>query len=298
MEAMLAPRGAYVEMSGVRRRLAWLEMASRQLDEDGPTHPQEREAWETLRRHAVRTLYAERHALREEARIRQAQALQLANSVPLESEYISSPRLVARKLIARDIQGILKSLYWISDRFDEPRLEIAYLMYKAACLLREAGQLEASYYLYGRTWMSWGWWDVAPPDERYLPPPYWWRHGVPRIYRNTRATLTWDRRVPRVEQVDWRWWDHVIGCATQVDQRVLDALAVPSSKQIVLEVHNWLPFVSGVLPRLSGRVVVVDDVNEGETSQVLARLYDADVVAIGRGGAGVAGIFPVMTVSS
>jgi len=86
---------------------------------------------------------------------------------------------------------------------------------------------------------------------------------------------------PSCTSIDLARYDWVIGCGTTIRHRTLTRLGVRRSRQIVLEVHHGLawPWVDR-LPRLRGRVAVVDDVHEGRNSQVIARLYNADVIDV------------------
>lgn len=190
---------------------------------------------------------------------------------------------MARKLLTNNPRGLDQALQRL-ERCDLPGFQEAFwpLEYAAGVLLRDVGALEAAYRLFGRTYTDWAWQHTAPFDERYPPPPAGWRHGVP-VLSTWQGHLTWRLGIPRVEHIHWGQWDHVIGCGTTINHQLLDALGVPRAKQQVLEVHWYLPHVVGSIPRLPGRVVVLDDVHEGQTSQRLARIYNADVVDVGHG---------------
>ncbi len=276
------------------RRVSWLIAESKRLDRGRPEAPHEREAWEIYRRHAARALLEERRALRDEARRRTRDAL-----IRASQGRPGALRRVAQLVLGRDPRGLVKELAWLppASEVDAPEV-LERVAYAAAVMLRHQGQLEVAYALFGQTYARWNWWDNAPIDERYPAPPRWWRHGVPRVYEAD-GTLRWETEIPVVGRVDWRSWDHVIGCGTRIDRAELDHLGVPRSKQHVIEVHRTLPYVVGPIPRLHGRVVVVDDVHEGETSQRLARLVGADVVAVGhewQASLAVAGGLPVLAV--
>jgi hypothetical protein len=271
-------------VSELDRRLDWMVDASRRMDDVPPRGALEVEEWEAIRYTAARSICRERWHLRERSRRRTWESVRKAahGRFPVEG-WSEEVQTLARKLIASDPRGLDQDLQRL-DRCDQPAFWQAFwpLEYAAGVLLRDAGELEAAYRIFGRTYTGWAWHNTAPFDERYPPLPAGWRHGVP-VLMSWRGRLEWRPGIPRVEFIHWGQWDHVIGCGTQIDRRLLDALGVPAAKQIAIEVHRHVPFGAGQLPRLKGRVVVLDDVHEGETSQTFARLYNADVVDVGHG---------------
>ena len=84
-----------------------------------------------------------------------------------------------------------------------------------------------------------------------------------------------------------------------IRRETLARLGVPHEKQHVLEVHRCAVYPrSGKLPRLTGRIAVVDDVHEGKTAQTLACVCDADVIDVGQSlYTGMARILPVCTIT-
>ena len=155
------------------------------------------------------------------------------------------------------------------------------LVFLAGRVLRDGGALEEAHAAFRWSRCSWHWWTApAAPDDRITPARWAWRWAIP--YWAGRQVAD---HVPVAAHFDWSPYDHVVGIGTTIRHRTLDVLGVPFDKQQIVETHFWAPHpFSGPFPRLSGRVAVVDDVNQGETSQTLARLYDADVVDVGRTG--------------
>ena len=157
--------------------------------------------------------------------------------------------------------------------------------------LRNAGALEDAFVAFSLSLGAW-FWSGAPGsvEDRLRVEPNRWRWGLPLQGGGV--------FVPKVRRLDWSAYDHVIGCGRTIRHRTLDLLRVPREKQHVFEVHHGTVFPpSGKLPRLAGRIAVVDDVHWGQTSQTLALVYDADVVDVGQSlYAGVARILPVCTV--
>ena len=110
------------------------------------------------------------------------------------------------------------------------------------------------------------------------------RYGVPILlwgrsdFEGNHAVFT-QYITPWVYEFNWRQTDHVVGLGTTINHEVLDRLGVPRWKQHILEVHrDVLHAVGASFPRLRGRVIVVDDLHEGETPLGVARLYRGDVV--------------------
>ena len=127
------------------------------------------------------------------------------------------------------------------------------------------------------------------PDDPLPVPPLHARAGVPVLLAHPGGEKFVDVlearfEIPTVERFDWSIADHVVGCGTRVTHEILDAVGVPRVKQHITEVHNRVPFIPDrTFPRLRGRVVVVDDAHEGETSLALARLHRATVVSVAPG---------------
>jgi hypothetical protein len=80
---------------------------SRQLDRQIPTHPAEREEWEYFRRQAVRELYDNRRALREEARKQHDLTLEGFSQFVWVGGKDPTPRKVAKKIFETRLQGLL-----------------------------------------------------------------------------------------------------------------------------------------------------------------------------------------------
>jgi hypothetical protein len=156
------------------------------------------------------------------------------------------------------------------------------LGYEAACQLRSAGQLDFAYNLF-RVFGS----HMSIMLDDMLPlPPYQARGGIPLLFEEPGSgggirLLSSHVTIPNIDFFDWRIADHVIGCGTTVTFEMLDMLEVPKWKQHIIEVHRSDCFVVGTaLPHLKGRVIIVDDIHEGETSLNLARVYRGNTVNI------------------
>ncbi len=155
------------------------------------------------------------------------------------------------------------------------QLTLRRLVCLAGRALRKAGALEDAFAAFTVSTTAWFWWGApGSVEDRLRVEPCRWRWGLPSQWGGV--------FVPTVNWLDWSAYDHVIGCGTTIRHETLDLLGVPDEKQHVFGVHRYAVYPpSGKLPRLTGRVAVVDDVSEGMTSQVLAYVYDADVIDVG-----------------
>ncbi len=255
-------------------------------DNSVPTGVVPREALETLRRHAIRERLqhfwdARRRARRErDQQFREAIAGRLGSD-GRERQAIAN---LGMKLCKRDPDDALIEL---ADQVPGDRTACGcqgpcqHLLYEAGCQLRAVGRLDEAYVMLKRAIDHL---QIAPDDPLPIPPRFA-RGGVPTLrwglldpHEGTRGVVV--RAVmPCVEEFNWNQADHVIGLGTTITRAVLDHIGVPGFKQHILEVHRADPGPVGAsFPRLRGRVIVVDDVHEGETSLAVARLYRGDVV--------------------
>jgi len=153
------------------------------------------------------------------------------------------------------------------------------LGYEAACQTRAIGRLDDAYWLL----QHYSTHDQIYPDDPLPVPPREACYGVVQISPEyfEGGPLTYRRIVPRVRGINWHRFEHVIGLGTTITSEILTALGVPDWKQHIIEVHRDTPHAVGrSFPVLKGRVAVVDDVNEGETSLAVARLYRGYVVNV------------------
>jgi hypothetical protein len=130
--------------------------------------------------------------------------------------------------------------------------------YDAACLYRQADQLEAAYYLYGRTWEKWGWHSVAPPDE---------------TYRGKYVGVDWNAR--NLENNRHRWAQLSIPAGFSVEWRCKDVWLVEPElmKGSVFLCHQ-------ILPRsMSTGSIVISKTDEAIT-KVVSGLLDREPAAL------------------
>jgi hypothetical protein len=284
-------------VSAADRRVASLLAEMTRYDQEGgrwdALRPEERRARETLLRHLATDEVRSRRAQRDEAIADTREALRRARAGEVPGDDADLLRWVATLVEGRSVRGLAR----LAHQLLAGRAPVrpctaatakadlhAQVVYAAGVLLRDAGQLEPAYALFGWSYFFWNQEDRLPFDVRFPAPPAPWRCWIPKV------------GFPAVDRADWRCWDHVIGCGTQIDRAVLDDLGVPRRQQVLLEVHRELPYPIGALPRLQGGVAVVDDVCEGETSQRLARVYDADVIAVGHQHCVYGALVPVLEV--
>ena len=168
--------------------------------------------------------------------------------------------------------------------------DLGQLVELAGRVCREAGALEDACEAFSLSRCS-GWWWVTKTgligagDMTLDVAPFRWTRGLPTSFapkgrgRPPVSLSVFD--IERLTQL-WSAYDHVIGCGTTIRRETLDLVHVPREKQHIIEWHRSLtrPPI-GHLPRLSGRVVVVDDVHEGESAFSLAKLYRGAVVSLG-----------------
>jgi len=245
-----------------------------------------RDALETLRRHAIRERLQEFWDARQRARSEREQQFREAIAGRIGSDGVERQAIanLAMKLRKRnpddelvDLANKVPGAWHHSGRTGPCR----FLLYDAACQLRAVGRLDEAYACIRR---SINHFFVAPDDPLPLPPRMA-RFGIPilewgirNLYEGTRDVFV--REVtPWVDEFNWHQADHVIGLGTTITHEVLDHIGVPRFKQHILEVHRRdLGAVGASFPHLRGRVLVVDDVHEGETALGVARLYRGDVV--------------------
>ncbi len=153
------------------------------------------------------------------------------------------------------------------------------LGYEAACQTRAIGRLDDAFWLLQRYSSH----HQIHPDDPLPVPPREACYGVVQISPEyfEGGPLTYHRVVPRVRGINWHRFEHVIGLGTTITSEILSALGVPDWKQHIIEVHRDTPHAVGrSFPVLKGRVAIVDDVAEGETSLLVARLYRGCVVNV------------------
>jgi len=244
-----------------------------------------REALETLRRHAIRErlqqFWDARKKARHECKIQFREAI--AGRIGSDGAEQQAIANLALKLRSRDPDDELVDLAdrapgnWHHSGRTGP---CPYLLYDAACQLRAVGRLDEAYTCIRRSLNHF----VVAPDDPMPMPPRFARFCVPTFHWG-RCGADGDHEViarvviPQVHEFNWNQADHVIGLGKTITHAVLDRIGVPKFKQHILEVHrNDRGPVGATFPRLRGRVIVVDDVHEGETSLGVARLYRGDVV--------------------
>ena len=159
---------------------------------------------------------------------------------------------------------------------------LACIVYEAAVQLRAAQRLEECYTAFSWSRGVWYTTKLAATDAklpvRGRPSDY----GYPVVHREA----DWVRwkfpdDLDHGDQVPWSSFDHVVGCGTTVREPSLERLGVPKHMWHVIEVHRDEPLLRLPIPRLRGRVVIVDDMHEGFTANTLAQVYRAATVSIG-----------------
>jgi hypothetical protein len=223
-----------------------------------------------VRRRAVRKRLQWFWRLREEARRERdrAMATALVGWLGSTTEERKASRLLAEALERRDGRGVLelsRELPWSASL----------LGCEAASQVRALGDLEGAYWLLCKHSSH----ARILPDDPLPIPPREARGGVVSLRGDRWSGYEAYTRVPEVKAFDWDLYDDVIGLGTTITHEILDAFGVPKWKQHIVEVHRgqYAP-VGGRLPRARGRVAIVDDVHEGDTSLCVARLYQGDVV--------------------
>jgi hypothetical protein len=243
------------------------------------------EALETLRRHVIRERIQEFWDARKQARRESERQFReaIAGRIGSDGDERQAIANLAMKLRKRDPDDHLAALaeqvpgQWQHSGHTGP---CRYLLYDAACQLRAVGRLDEAYACIRRSLNHW----VVAPDDPLPLPPRMARFAVPTLiwgrcdFEGNRAVFV-QYVTPWVDEFNWARADHVIGLGTTITHEVLDRVGVPRFKQHILEVHRQdLAPVGASFPRLRGRVIVVDDVHEGETALGVARLYRGDVV--------------------
>ena len=243
------------------------------------------DALETLRRHAIRERLQQFWEARKRARrecdhqFREAVAGRIGSD-GAERQAIANLAMKLRKRDPDDVLVELASKVPGQYHHSGETGPCPYLLYDAACQLRAVGRLDEAYALIR---CSLNHFVVAPDDPLPLPPRLA-RFGIPTLvwgvcdFEGGRDVYVHEV-IPWVDEFNWHLADHVIGLGTTITHAVLDHIGVPRFKQHILEVHRQdLGPVGATFPRLRGRVIVVDDVHEGETALGVARLYRGDVV--------------------
>ncbi len=213
-------------------------------------------------------------AYREQARKERDQAMERALEGSLgstEAERITT-RVLAEALSRRTGDGLERLA------LDLPR-EAYPLGYEAACQTRAIGRLDEAFKLFQRYSSH----HAIHPDDPLPLPPRAATYGVVQIASEyfEGGPLSYRRVVPRVKGINWQRFEHVIGLGTTITPEILSVLEVPDYKQHIIEVHRDTPHAVGrSFPLLKGRVAIVDDVHEGETSLLVARLYRGCVVNV------------------
>lgn len=268
-------------------------------DDDDGFHPEKRAAMQTMAHHLVREharVIWEAHA---EARRTQAEGWAAALRGDDADDEVQT--------LALAVEGrrVVEVVAWLRAQSCSPQIwdrskpgPRATAIYRAATLLRGVGELEAANHAFALCPAAWYFRCTGglPVDEPLVSRSGEWRFGVPSASYGG----PWVRQ-PVYSSVDLRRYDWVIGCGTTIRHRTLTRLGVPRARQVILEVHHGVawPFVER-LPRLRGRVAVVDDLCEGRNSQTIARIYDADVIDVGDGCAAsaISWLLPTCTVNN
>lgn len=250
-----------------------------------PSAMMPREALETLRRHAIRERLQQFWDARKRARsecetqFREAIAGRIGRD-GYERQAIANLAMKLRKRDPDDVLVELASKVPGQYHHSGETGPCPYLLYDAACQLRAVGRLDEAYALIRRSLNHF----VVAPDDPLPLPPRLARFGIPTLvwgvcdFEGGRDVYVHEV-IPWVDEFNWHLADHVIGLGTTITHAVLDHIGVPRFKQHILEVHRQdLGPVGATFPRLRGRVIVVDDVHEGETALGVARLYRGDVV--------------------
>ena len=252
------------------QRIQQMVMTSAELDakeghvEDGAT------AW--MRWWGVRHRVHRFWLLREKARAEQKEAVSLAwqgalGKTPEEREICQR--------IARGLALRVRNMPGDEHLFGEENPPYArwILAYMRACQLSDLGDMGRSHELMNFA----GHREILSNDPLPIPP----RGLAVSVFRDRSGGIGVWERIPVVSTFDWRAYDHVIGCATTIEHDVLDIIGVPRRKQHIIDPHYFARKLDpDGLPCLRGRIAVVDDVHEGQTSRRLARTYRADVVDV------------------
>ena len=252
------------------QRVQQMVMTSAALDadrgyvEDGAT------AW--LRWWGIRHRVHHYWCLREKARAEQKQAVLLAWQGALGET--PEERVICQR-IAKGLALRVRNMPGDEHLFgkESPPYAGWILAYMRACQLSDLGDMERAYELMRFA----GHMEIVPNDPLPIPP----RGLAVSVFKHRSGRIEVWERIPVVRTFDWQDYDHVIGVGTSIEQDVLDIIGVPRWKQHVIEAHYWArKTIPDKLPRLRGRIAVVDDVHEGQTSRRLARTYRADVVDV------------------
>jgi hypothetical protein len=291
------------------RSLLWMEdeaakLARKQAKWEGlpALSAREQAAEQTLRRWLIRDRIrdvweARRRAFAEEARlVEEGRKGDLEVPDPLRGPV----RVLAESIASRDSAALWSGVRSVCESFapeypwDHPEGSRTFrcdgvgphqarrLVFMAGRVLCSAGHLEEAHAAFHWSRSAWHPRNAAgSSDDTLRVKPLRWRWGIPWRTQTVARPQTSDA-IPRVSQVDWRPYDHVVGCGLTIRKRTLDLLGVPFDKQVIAEVHHWMPLPPrGSLPSLRGHVAIVDDVHEGQTAFTLARLYNADVIDVG-----------------
>lgn len=293
------------------RGLKWMEDECRWASRERTAHygapqprltPAELLAADTLQRWLVRNAIREIWEERRAAPATEAELLARGRTgeLAIPQEHVESVRRLAEAITRGEVDALPARVRALSEPFApefnwaKPEgehtfrcdgvgpLPAQHLMFLAGRALCKAGRLEdarAAFHWGTAAWLFWC--ASGASDDTIRVAPYRWRWRLPSVL-HANGTMYINDVVPRVSRVDWKPYDHVIGCGTTIRHQTLDLLGVPRHKQLIVEIHRTQPYVpAGTFPRLEGEVAVVDDVHEGQTALTLARLYDADVIDVG-----------------
>jgi|GEM_PF-4677335 len=290
--------------------LEWLVLATMRRYGRDAGEPDTRAVWTQRVRDFVRTRWwAQRRAVADEQRTLE-RALRGQKplvgwrfghyEVPtLPADHVELRRRLARAIVERDAVGIRARIREAISPFcpaydwDAPpgaqsharaflSVDLGRLVDLGARELRAQGALEdaceAFTMSYARRVPEH---DFGLGEREVCVRPFRWCHGLPTEGMHSGDGPYIDRADTQTLEHVWRDYDHVVGCGTTITHEILDMLSVPRAKQHVVEFHRWCARPqAGVLPRLQGRVVIVDDVHEGETAFTFSRLYRAAVVNV------------------
>lgn len=268
-----------------RRPVWWIEgleqmsMGRFGADDEGGLDPLgalEQAANETMARHLVREHVQRVWEAREAARVSHRKRWAAALRGEVTGDDPGEVRALAEHVQAGQVEEVRRSILkrWpLRGLLDFPwGGPSAAVRYRAAVLLRNAGEAEGAYHAFAGCRNEWYYLHYGgfPIHTPIVPRSGSWRYGVPSTWATWRAAGP-----PLYSSFDMSRYDWVIGFKPIIRYRTLTLLGVHRSHQVVLE-------RSGELPRLRGRVAVVDDVFDGRDSSCVAQVYNADVIDIGR----------------